>query len=65
MADCARPRSGDIVVVECGDSQAGDMIDQGETSGCAGCGRCITWYRVGSDITEEIQTIPRTEKILA
>lgn len=28
-------------------------IDQYGTSGCVGCGRCITWCPVGIDITEE------------
>lgn len=29
-------------------------IDQFGTSGCVGCGRCITWCPVGIDITQEI-----------
>lgn len=29
--------------------------DQFGTSGCVGCGRCITWCPVGIDITEEIR----------
>ncbi len=32
-------------------------IDQFGTSGCVGCGRCITWCPVGIDITEEIKAI--------
>ena len=32
-------------------------IDQFGTSGCVGCGRCITWCPVGIDITEEVQAI--------
>jgi ferredoxin len=28
-------------------------IDQFGTSGCVGCGRCITWCPAGIDITEE------------
>jgi len=32
-------------------------IDQFGTSGCVGCGRCITWCPVGIDITEEIRAI--------
>jgi Fe-S-cluster-containing hydrogenase component 2 len=28
--------------------------DQFGTSGCVGCGRCITWCPVGIDITEEV-----------
>ncbi|HEX7106217.1 MAG TPA: 4Fe-4S dicluster domain-containing protein [Acidothermaceae bacterium] len=29
-------------------------IDQFGTSGCVGCGRCVTWCPVGIDITEEL-----------
>jgi len=36
-------------------------IDQFGTSGCVGCGRCITWCPVGIDITEEVKAI-RTEE---
>ena len=32
-------------------------IDQFGTSGCVGCGRCITWCPVGIDITEEVSAI--------
>jgi ferredoxin len=32
-------------------------IDQFGTSGCVGCGRCITWCPVGIDITEEATAI--------
>ncbi|MCP4632196.1 MAG: sulfite reductase subunit A [candidate division Zixibacteria bacterium] len=32
-------------------------IDQFGTSGCVGCGRCITWCPVGIDITEEAKAI--------
>jgi ferredoxin len=32
-------------------------IDQFGTSGCVGCGRCITWCPVGIDITEETNAI--------
>lgn len=32
-------------------------IDQFGTSGCVGCGRCITWCPVGIDITEEMAAI--------
>ncbi len=32
-------------------------IDQFGTTGCVGCGRCITWCPVGIDITEEISAI--------
>ena len=33
--------------------------EQFGTSGCVGCGRCITWCPVGIDITEEACAIPR------
>jgi ferredoxin len=36
-------------------------IDQFGTSGCIGCGRCITWCPVGIDITEETRAIRETE----
>lgn len=32
-------------------------IDQFGSSGCVGCGRCITWCPVGIDITEEVSAI--------
>ena len=32
-------------------------MDQFGTSGCVGCGRCITWCPVGIDITEEVKAI--------
>jgi sulfhydrogenase subunit beta (sulfur reductase) len=32
-------------------------LDQFGTSGCTGCGRCITWCPVGIDITEEVAAI--------
>jgi sulfhydrogenase subunit beta (sulfur reductase) len=35
-------------------------IDQFGSSGCVGCGRCITWCPVGIDITEEIRAIRET-----
>jgi len=34
--------------------------DQFDTSGCVGCGRCITWCPVGIDITEEVAAIRAT-----
>jgi ferredoxin len=39
----------------------GTWIDQFGTSGCVGCGRCITWCPVGIDITEEVAVIRTTE----
>jgi formate hydrogenlyase subunit 6/NADH:ubiquinone oxidoreductase subunit I len=32
-------------------------IDQFGTSGCVGCGRCITWCPVGIDITAEVRSL--------
>lgn len=32
-------------------------VDQFGTSGCVGCGRCITWCPVGIDITEEAAAV--------
>jgi len=37
-------------------------IDQFGTSGCVGCGRCITWCPVGIDPTQEIDAIRRTRR---
>ena len=36
-------------------------IDQFGTSGCVGCGRCITWCPVGIDVTEEIDAIRQSD----
>jgi ferredoxin len=36
-------------------------IDQFGSSGCVGCGRCITWCPVGIDITEETAAIRASE----
>ena len=35
-------------------------FDQFGSSGCVGCGRCITWCPVGIDITEEVAAIRAT-----
>ena len=35
--------------------------DQFGSSGCVGCGRCITWCPVGIDITEEVRAIRSSE----
>ena len=35
----------------------GTWIDQFGSSGCVGCGRCITWCPVAIDITEEVAAI--------
>jgi len=37
-------------------------IDQFGTSGCVGCGRCITWCPVGIDLTEEIRAIQTADQ---
>jgi len=37
-------------------------IDQFGTSGCVGCGRCITWCPVGIDLTEEVDAIRRASE---
>jgi ferredoxin len=37
-------------------------FDQFGTSGCVGCGRCITWCPVGIDITEEAAAIRASEE---
>lgn len=36
-------------------------FDQYGTSGCVGCGRCVTWCPVGIDITQEIAAIRATD----
>lgn len=36
-------------------------FDQFGTSGCVGCGRCITWCPVGIDITEEVRAIRESD----
>lgn len=35
-------------------------FDQFDSSGCVGCGRCITWCPVGIDITEQLQRLRET-----
>ncbi len=35
--------------------------DQFDSSGCVGCGRCITWCPVGIDITEEARALRETD----
>jgi ferredoxin len=37
-------------------------FDQFGTSGCVGCGRCITWCPVGIDITEEVAAIRASDE---
>jgi formate hydrogenlyase subunit 6/NADH:ubiquinone oxidoreductase subunit I len=40
-------------------------IDQFGTSGCVGCGRCITWCPAAIDITEEVRAIRESEDLSA
>ncbi len=37
--------------------KVGSWFDQFDTSGCVGCGRCLTWCPVGIDLTEELAAI--------
>ena len=37
-------------------------FDQFDSSGCVGCGRCITWCPVGIDLTEEVAAIRASEQ---
>ena len=37
--------------------KVGSWFDQYDTSGCVGCGRCVTWCPVGIDLTEELAAI--------
>ena len=39
--------------------------DQFGSSGCVGCGRCITWCPVGIDITQEVAAIRATQRATA
>ena len=39
-------------------------LDQFGTSGCTGCGRCITWCPVGIDVTAEIAAIRATDGVV-
>jgi ferredoxin len=40
-------------------------LDQFGTSGCVGCGRCITWCPVAIDLTEEVRAIRASESTCA
>jgi len=40
----------------------GTWFDQFGTSGCVGCGRCITWCPVGIDLTEEARAIRASDE---
>lgn len=37
-----------------------NWFDQFDTSGCVGCGRCVTWCPVGIDVTAEIPAFRET-----
>jgi hypothetical protein len=39
----------------------GTWFDQFGTSGCVGCGRCITWCPVAIDLTEEVRAIRESD----
>jgi ferredoxin len=41
----------------------GTWHDQFGSSGCVGCGRCITWCPAAIDVTEELAAIRATEEI--
>lgn len=40
----------------------GTWWDQFGTSGCVGCGRCITWCPVGIDLTEEVRALRELDR---
>ncbi len=40
----------------------GTWNDQYGSSGCVGCGRCITWCPAGIDVTEELRSIRQQDK---
>jgi ferredoxin len=40
-------------------------VDQFGSSGCVGCGRCITWCPVGIDLTDEVAAIRATSAPIA
>jgi ferredoxin len=40
-------------------------FDQFGSSGCVGCGRCITWCPVGIDITAEIAELRKDAEVMA
>jgi ferredoxin len=37
--------------------KVGSWFEQFDTSGCVGCGRCVTWCPVGIDMTEELAAL--------
>lgn len=42
--------------------KVGTWPEQFGTSGCVGCGRCITWCPVGIDLTEELAALRRHDQ---
>ena len=44
--------------------QVRGQFDQFGTSGCVGCGRCITWCPVGIDITAEAAAIRAKQEVV-
>ena len=57
----ARPADGEARYRQWLTHKLGTWHDQFDSSGCVGCGRCITWCPVGIDITEEVAAIRATE----
>lgn len=45
--------------------KVGSWFDQFDTSGCVGCGRCISWCPVGIDLTEELAAISGESNVRA
>ena len=45
--------------------KVGSWFDQFGTSGCVGCGRCVTWCPVGIDLTEELAAISGESNVKA
>ncbi|MBY0377006.1 MAG: 4Fe-4S dicluster domain-containing protein [Gammaproteobacteria bacterium] len=43
----------------------GTWWDQFDTSGCVGCGRCVTWCPVGIDLTEEMAAIAGESNVVS
>ena len=41
----------------------GTWQEQFDTSGCVGCGRCITWCPVGIDLVEEVQILSQPASV--
>lgn len=45
--------------------KVGSWFDQFGSSGCVGCGRCVTWCPVGIDLTEELAAISGESNIVS